>query len=73
LIVAKATLGTINHTLLTIEAVERDGCAIAAVVLSRRPEDDDAFARSNANEIARRWPGQLMILGEELNVLDPLL
>ena len=56
-IVARATLGTINHTLLTIEAVERDGCAVAALVLSRRPEDSLEFTRSNARQIARRWAG----------------
>jgi dethiobiotin synthetase len=54
LIVARAGLGTINHTLLTIEAIERDGLALAGVVLSVRPEDDVEFARSNAAQIAGR-------------------
>jgi dethiobiotin synthetase len=54
LIVARAGLGTINHSLLTIEAVLRDGCAIHAVTLSVRPDDDLEFARSNRDEIARR-------------------
>src|SRR5690606_7031654 len=31
IVVARATLGTINHSLLTIEAVEREGCELAAL------------------------------------------
>lgn len=73
LIVGRAGLGTINHTLLTIEAAERDGLTVAAVVLSRRPDDDEAFARSNAEEIRRRWDGGVMILGPDETVLDALL
>ncbi|MBA3503840.1 MAG: dethiobiotin synthase [Myxococcota bacterium] len=53
LVVAMAGLGTINHSVLTVEAVRNDGCAIAGVVLSCRPEDDLQFARDNAAEIAR--------------------
>jgi dethiobiotin synthetase len=65
-IVARAGLGTINHCLLTIEAVERDDCAIAAVVLSRHPQDDVDVARQNAREISRRWPGRVLIGVDEL-------
>jgi dethiobiotin synthetase len=61
-VVARAGLGTINHSLLTIEAVERDGCSVAALVLSCRPEDDLDFARRNASDIARRWPGSVLVL-----------
>lgn len=71
-VVARATLGTINHTLLTIEAVERDGLRIAAVVLSRRPEDDEIAAASNRSEIARRWPGPVLLLSAASD-LRPLL
>jgi dethiobiotin synthetase len=72
-IVARAGLGTINHTLLTIEAIERDGLAVAGVVLSCRPDDDLAFAQSNRLEIIRRWAGLVLILGLEAEVLDGLL
>jgi dethiobiotin synthetase len=34
LVVARAALGTINHTLLTLEAAERRGLALAGVVIS---------------------------------------
>jgi dethiobiotin synthetase len=72
LVVARATLGTINHALLTVEAVERDGLAVGAVILSRRPDDDLEFAQSNAREIGRRWRGRLIVMSEEAD-LDSLL
>jgi len=72
-IVCRATLGTINHSLLTIEAVERDGCRVAAVVLSRRPEESHAFTRSNCEQIRRRWPkGEILIYDGDVSVLGPL-
>lgn len=37
LIVARSTLGTINHTLLTLEAARRRGLGVAGVVLIGRP------------------------------------
>lgn len=61
IIVARAGLGTINHSLLTIEAAERDGLAIAALVLSHRPDDDRDFTESNAREIRRRWAGRVTV------------
>ena len=73
IVVARATLGTINHSLLTIEAAERDGCAVAALVLSLRPNEDPAFASSNAAQIARRWPGRIIVLGQSAAVVDDLL
>jgi dethiobiotin synthetase len=73
IVVARAGLGTINHTLLTVEAVHRDGLDIAAVVLSRRAEDDQAAADSNRAEILRRWSGVAVILRSDPAVLDGLL
>ena len=60
LVVARAGLGTINHSLLTIEAIERDGFEVAALVLSTRPTDDPEMARSNAEELCRRWTGPVV-------------
>lgn len=54
LIVARAGLGTINHSLLTIEAVQRDGLSVHGLVLSARPGDDLGFAESNAEQISAR-------------------
>ena len=47
LVVARAGLGTVNHTLLTIEVARRADLEIAAVVLN----GDDAIADSNARMI----------------------
>jgi dethiobiotin synthetase len=55
LIVARAGLGTINHTLLTIESIRHRGLEIAGVVLNEpRPTDHDASTATNAEEIERR-------------------
>jgi dethiobiotin synthetase len=72
LVVARAGLGTINHSLLTVEAVERQGCSVAAVVLSVKPDDDLAFARSNAEQISRMWSGRVVLLTSAAD-LDALL
>lgn len=55
LIVARAGLGTINHTLLTVEAARSRDLRIAGVVLNAcdGPVDDGAAA-SNAEEIVHR-------------------
>lgn len=72
IVVARAGLGTINHSLLTIEAAERQGCSVAALVLSVRPEDDFEFSRSNAEQIRRAWTGKV-ILFDAPSALAPLL
>nr|HEX4315660.1 dethiobiotin synthase [Kofleriaceae bacterium] len=73
LVVARAALGTINHSLLTIEAVERDGLAIAALVLSHRPDDDLSFTHSNADQIRQRWGGEILIYVGDGSVFDALI
>ena len=72
LIVARAGLGTINHTLLTIEAVERDGLSVGGVVLSERPDDDPEMTQSNRHQIGRCWPGTIAVLGPS-DALDVFL
>lgn len=37
LVVARGTLGTVNHTLLTLEAIERRGLPLAGIVVSHGP------------------------------------
>lgn len=71
-IVARATLGTINHSLLTVEAVERDGCRIAALMLSQRPEDDALFAADNLARIRSRWTGPSLLFTGKATELDEL-
>ena len=69
LLVARATLGTINHTALSIEAIRRDGCEVAAVILSRRPDDDPTLLESNIEQIARHGV-PVLVLGSDSSVLD---
>lgn len=40
IVVARTTLGTINHTLLTLEALRRHGCIIAGVILNGPQQED---------------------------------
>jgi dethiobiotin synthetase len=53
LVVARAGLGTINHTALTVEALRARGVAIAGIVLNRTAAEDDPSVPHNAGEIAR--------------------
>jgi len=50
-IAAEPGLGTINHTLLTIEAARSSGLTIAAVVLTPWPADPSAVEASNRETI----------------------
>ena len=52
-IAARPGLGTINHTLLTIEAARATGLTVAAVVITPWPEEPSAMTRSNRETIAR--------------------
>jgi dethiobiotin synthetase len=52
LIVARPTLGTINHTLLTLEAARAAGLTVLAVVLSPWPARPSRLERSNRESIA---------------------
>jgi dethiobiotin synthetase len=61
-IVARATLGTINHTLLTIEAARARRLRVAGVILNHVvPGNDDPSIATNAQEIGRR--GRVAVLG----------
>jgi dethiobiotin synthetase len=51
LIVARPGLGTINHTLLTIEAARAVGLDVAGVVLTPWPGEPDEMQRSNKETI----------------------
>jgi dethiobiotin synthetase len=62
-----------THSLLTLEAVERDDLSVADLVLSRHETDDPAAAESNLVQIQRRWAGTTLILSTDPLVLDRLL
>lgn len=63
LIVSRSTLGTINHTLLTIEALRRRSLTIAGVVMVGPPDAD------NLEAIEQR--GGVHVVGE-LPIFQPL-
>lgn len=54
-LVADDSLGTLNHTFLTMEALEDAGVDVAAVVFSA-PDEADASTSRNAEVVARRYP-----------------
>jgi dethiobiotin synthetase len=53
LVAARPGLGTINHTLLTLEAARAVGVRVAAVVLTPWPPAPTSVERSNRETIAR--------------------
>jgi dethiobiotin synthetase len=64
LIVAHRGLGTLNHTLLTVEAARSRGLRIAGVILNgARPTTDPIAEATNAEELAARL-GEVAILAE---------
>ena len=52
-VAARPALGTINHTLLTIEAARAGGLAVAGVVMTPWPNQPTPMERSNRDTIAR--------------------
>ncbi len=55
IVVARCGLGTINHSLLTVEAARRRGLPVAGIVLNQAHREDDlALAFDNAAEIEAR-------------------
>jgi len=69
LVVARDCLGTINHTLLTVEAARSRGLTVAGVVMNRAWGDADPTTRTNQDLIAALLPG-IPVLGP-LPRLDP--
>jgi dethiobiotin synthetase len=56
ILVARAGLGTINHTSLSVMALRNRKIKIAAVVLSQSQPTNDLAVQLNRNEIERRFP-----------------
>lgn len=53
LIAARPGLGTINHTLLTLQAARAAGLSVRAVVLTPWPQEPSQLERSNVEAITR--------------------
>ncbi|RAY13425.1 dethiobiotin synthase [Actinomadura craniellae] len=71
-VVARAGLGTLNHTALTLEAMAHRGVQLAGVVIGEWPEKPDLAMRSNLRDLetiaARPLAGALP---EGAGALDP--
>jgi dethiobiotin synthetase len=64
IVVARRGLGTLNHTLLTIEAALNRSLRVAGVVLNgAEPTADPVAETTNPDELAR-WLGSIPILGD---------
>ncbi|MDX6601197.1 MAG: dethiobiotin synthetase [Solirubrobacterales bacterium] len=61
-IAAPPGLGTINHTLLTIEAARTEGLSVASVILTPWPAAPSAIERSNRETIESLGDAQVMAL-----------
>jgi dethiobiotin synthetase len=72
-VVARRGLGTLNHTLLTVEAARRRALRIAGLVLnSPEPEAGSPAETSSGDELAVRLPG-VAVLTELLHASEPEL
>jgi dethiobiotin synthetase len=69
-VAASPGLGTINHTLLTTQAVRAAGLEVAAVVLTPWPEEPSPMERSNLSTIARMGAVEVETL-QRLDLTNP--
>jgi dethiobiotin synthetase len=73
LVVAHPSLGTLNHTALTLEAMAHRGLALAGVVLGSWPDEPDLASRCNIRDLetlsARPLSGALP---EGARALEPM-
>ncbi|MCA9079529.1 MAG: dethiobiotin synthase [Planctomycetaceae bacterium] len=60
LVIAAQRLGTINHTLLTVESVRQAGLPLVGVALNEASGDPDASAAGNAEQIERYGGGPIL-------------
>lgn len=69
-VVAGPGLGTINHTLLTVEAARAAGLEVTALVLTPWPEEPTEIERSNRATIAE-LAGVPVLTLPEIDLADP--
>lgn len=62
-VVAANRLGTLNHTVLTVEAIRRRGLSLNAIILNdvAQNSDDDASVTTNAEELQRLVPNATIL------------
>jgi dethiobiotin synthetase len=56
IVVARAGLGTLNHTALTVEALERRNLRCLGVIIGAWPRDPDLAAQCNLEDLAQIAP-----------------
>ena len=69
-VAASPGLGTINHTLLTLESARAAGLRVAAVVLTPWPEEPSAIERSNQETIGSQGEVPVRTL-RQLDLTEP--
>lgn len=64
IVVARAGLGTLNHTLLTVESIRQSGLKLEKVVLNQFPSDNLELAQLNQRELQKhiRAPVELFFI-----------
>ncbi|MEA1866604.1 MAG: dethiobiotin synthase [Thermodesulfobacteriota bacterium] len=70
LIVARSGLGTLNHTLLTLEALRNRNIQCVGVLLNSQGDEDSSIVRDNQRTIAEM--GQVEVFGVLPRVKSPL-
>jgi dethiobiotin synthetase len=75
ILVARSTLGTINHTLLSIEAIRRRGIPLAGVVVNgpETPHNRAAIERYGQVEIIAEIPWLDQVTPATLRAIQPEL
>ena len=70
-VVARPNLGTINHTLLTVEALRGAGVAVAGVVVNRYPAETPGAAEETNPRAIEKW-GKVPVLCIVPEVREPI-
>jgi len=70
-IVARPSLGTINHTLLTAHALRDMKVPIAGVVINRYPADSSSIAEETNPRAIEKW-GRLKVLAIVPDTRQPI-
>ena len=60
-VVARPALGTINHTLLAVDALRRAGVEVAGVVINQYPAETPPVAEETNPRAIERW-GKVKVL-----------
>ena len=73
ILVARSTLGTINHTLLSLEALRRRGLALAGVVINgpETPHNRAAIERYGRVEVIAEIPWLEQVTPDALMAIEP--